>query len=125
MNYELSMLIAKMLSAFYLALGLSFLMGQFNPEKLMKNFIDSPALTIMSGFFMIVLGVLSVEYHNIWVKDWPVLITLVGWAVLIKGIWFVAMPNGFVKFKGLYKNLSSNWGFLMIALGLLFGYFGF
>ena len=60
----------------------------------------------------------------IWAKDWTVLITIIGWVSLLKGIILIAFPQSISSFKGIYKN-TRLWGIFMIAIGLLFGYFGF
>ena len=65
-----------------------------------------------------------INAHNIWVKDWTVLITIIAWAVTIKGFLLVASPNLLFSCSSKLK-FTKNWGFLIIALGLLFGYFGF
>ncbi len=123
---ELSILVAKLLAVFYLSIGLSVVSGKLNLNKMLSSFEESPALTLMSGFMMVVLGGLLVNYHNIWVKDWTVLVTIVSWALLIKGIMFLAFPQLITTVKGLYKNMNMQViGFVVIALGLLFGYFGF
>ncbi len=123
---ELSILVAKLLAVFYVSLGVGAISGKLNVNKLMANFEESPALVLMSGFSMILVGGLLVNSHNIWVKDWTVLITLMAWAILIKGVIFLAFPQLISSFKGFYKNLNVQaWGYLVIAFGLLFGYFGF
>lgn len=123
---ELSIFVAKILAIFYLSMGIGVLIGQVNVNKMMDSFEKSQGLTVMSGFFMIVIGMLLVNAHNIWVKDWTVLITIVGWACLIKGIFFTAFPRLMFCFKGVYKYFNMQLlSVLVIAIGLLFGYFGF
>ena len=79
----------------------------------------------MTGFTLLVMGALLVQYHNIWVKDWTVLITILAWAILIKGFLLIAYPQVLLSFKGLYKNIKSSWGFVFVAIGLVLGYFVF
>ncbi len=120
----LSILIAKILALTYISAGIGALSGQITFAKMVEDFEKSQALTFMSGFITLVLGALVVQYHNIWVKDWTVLVTVVGWMTLFKGIRLMAFPQSMSFFKSWYKNTKA-WGFLMIALGILFGYFGF
>ncbi|MBN2306591.1 hypothetical protein JXD20_01265 [Candidatus Peregrinibacteria bacterium] len=120
----LSILVAKILALLYLSAGVAALGGKITFAKIVDDFEKSPALTFMTGLFSITVGMLMVEYHNIWVKDWPVLITIIGWAALIKGVMFIAWPQKISFFKPWYKK-TQVWGILMIAIGLLFGYLGF
>lgn len=121
---ELSILVAKMVSLLYLAAGIAALSGKVTFAKIVDDFDKSPALTFITGLFSMIFGVLLVEYHNLWVKDWRVLITIIGWAALIKGVMFIVAPNMMDFFKPWYKN-TKGWGLLLVAIGLVFGYFGF
>ena len=121
---ELSILVAKILSLTYLSAGVAVLSGKLSFSRIAEDFEKSPALTFISGFVTLIIGMLLVEYHNIWMRNWIVLITLVGWLSLVKGVMLIAYPRYISLFKGWYKNTLA-WGFLMLALGFLFGYFGF
>lgn len=118
---ELSILVAKILALVYISAGVGALRGTITFGKIVQDFEKSPALTYMTGFIALVMGALLVNYHNIWVKDWTVLITIVAWAALIKGVFLIAFPGYISAFKGWYKNTKA-WGVFMLALGVLFGY---
>lgn len=120
----ISILVAKIMALLYLASGLAALFGQISFKKFADDYKKSPALTFLTGFTALVFGMIIVQYHNVWVKNWTVLITFIGWAALLKGIMLIVFPNSISPFKGLYKN-NKLWGILMLLLGLLFGYFGF
>jgi hypothetical protein len=119
---ELSIVIARILALTYLAAGAAAVAGKLRYETMVAEFERSPALTYVSGFFTLVCGVLLVSYHNIWAGDWRVLVTIVGWMSLLKGVMLIGCPQYLKFFKGWYKNTRA-WGLLMLALGALFGYF--
>ena len=120
----LSVFVAKVLALTYISAGIAAVSGKVAFGKMVEEFERSPALTYVTGFFTLVLGMLLVQFHNIWVSDWTVLITIIGWISLIKGITLIAFPQCLLLFKGWYKN-ARGWGIVMIALGALFAYFGF
>lgn len=120
----LSILIAKIISLAYLSVGFSVLSGRMDLNQLINEFEKSPALTYLSGIMALILGMLIIEHHNFWVADWYVLITIIGWMALIKGVLLIAYPKFIGSVKGWYQN-PKKWGYFTIALGLLFGYFGF
>ena len=122
---ELSILVAKIAAIIYLSVGLGVLFGQVNLKKLMKSFLDGAGLTFISGFFMIVLGSLLIQNHNFWVMNWTVLITIIGWAILIKGILFLLLPKLFLSFGEKFTTSKIWLGILTIVIGLILGYFGF
>ena len=121
---EMSILAARILAVIYLSAGVGTLSGKLDLKKLVEDFERVPALSYVTGFMTIVLGMLLVEYHNLWVKDWRVLVTLVGWAALVKGILLVSCPQFIRAFKGWYSK-TRVWGAVIFSIGLVFGYFGF
>ncbi|MCF7874824.1 MAG: hypothetical protein K9L87_03705 [Candidatus Omnitrophica bacterium] len=121
---ELSILVARILALIYLSAGIAVFCGRITFAKIIEDFKNSQGLTYISGFMALVLGVILVTYHNIWVKNWTVLITIVAWISLFKGIMLIIFPQSISSFKNVYKN-NRLWGIVMVALGLLFSYFGF
>lgn len=121
---ELPFLVAKMLSVVYIAAGIAAVSGTITFSRIVEDFEKSQGLTFISGFITLIIGMLLVRYHNIWARDWTVLITIVAWMSLLKGIMLIVFPQSISYFKGMYKNTRA-WGIFMIVIGLLFGYFGF
>lgn len=46
----------------------------------------------LNGAILFVAGLAIVRAHNVWVRGWPVLITLVGWFALVAGFGRMAAP---------------------------------
>lgn len=121
-----AVLVAKIAALGYLSMGVAFLFGKVNYEKIIDSIEKSPGLSMTLGIFSIIIGMLILEQHNIWVKDWNVLVTIIGWGATIKGVLFLACPQIMFKFKSLAICKSNKtMGVIVIALGLVFGYFGF
>lgn len=74
-----------------------------------------PPVVYLSGVLMFVAGLAIIQAHNVWRRDWTVLITLSGWFFLLLGLlrMFAA---------GLYQRSSSSASsvFFMILEGILF-----
>jgi hypothetical protein len=124
---ELSILVAKIISVIYLSVGLGAIFSTDHYRKLVDDMFDNTALTYFMGFTAVVVGFLLVHYHNIWVKNWTVLITIIGWLALIKGIVIILFPNFVHRYS---KAIFAGTGFrvfpyMAILIGLFFGYFGF
>ena len=45
-----------------------------------------PPVIYLSGIIMFVSGLALVQAHNVWQKNWTVLITLAGWFLLLLGL---------------------------------------
>lgn len=117
-------MVARFFALVYICTGIAAVSGQVKFEKVVKDFENSSALTIITGFITLLTGIALVTYHNIWVKDWTVLVTIVGWIALLKGVMLIAFPQIIPSFKSWYKNTRA-WGWAMIVLGLVFAYFSF
>jgi predicted MFS family arabinose efflux permease len=124
METELTILVARIAAVAYLAFGVAAFRGNFDVKKLMDSFEKSPGLSIFTGMFTLIMGMLLVHSHNIWVQDWPVLVTIIGWAATIKGVLFIAAPEVLKSFVPMFKK-TQGVGLFVIGIGLVFGYFGF
>ena len=123
---ELSIFVAKIIAVTYIAMSIGVLMGTISYKKIFQDIEKTPAVVPLMSLFGIVIGFLLIEYHSIWVWDWPVIITLVGWIGLVKGISLMIFP-GFTKwfepmFTGKFMKIMP---YFTLAFGLLMGYFGF
>ncbi len=121
---ELSIFVAKVLAISYISVGIGMLIWNININKLYEDFEKSQALILISGYFTLILGALLVQYHNIWTNDWRMLITVIGWLCLVKGIILIIFPKVLFKFKNIYTNVKLWWVFI-ILIWLWLGYLGF
>jgi uncharacterized membrane protein len=90
-------------------------------RQIIEDFLKSTALIYISGLITFVTGLAIVLFHNLWVADWRVIITIFGWITLIKGVWLTVFPAGAIKISKVFvKNIKFvviPW-ILMFALGL-------
>lgn len=79
------------------------------------------------GLISLVLGIAMVLSHNVWTKSWQVVITILGWISLLKGLSLLFIPELTKKWVKMMEN--KQW--LSIALvagvivGLIITYLGF
>jgi 1,4-dihydroxy-2-naphthoate octaprenyltransferase len=45
-----------------------------------------PPVVYLSGVLLFVAGLAIVRAHNVWQRNWTVLVTLIGWAALVLGL---------------------------------------
>lgn len=124
---QLSKLIAKMAAVIYLSASAGAFFSADYYRKISDNFFGNAGLTYLGGFITAVIGLAIVNYHNRWTKNWTVLITILGWLALVKGILLIAFPQ-FVH--NLSEQMLTDFGsrifpYAALCLGLLFAYFGF
>lgn len=52
-----------------------------------------PQLIYLNGFVLLLFGFYIIRVHNLWVKSWPVFITLSGWFFTILGVMRMFFPE--------------------------------
>ncbi len=124
---ETSTLIAKIIGLIYLSFGVGILLNGNYYKKEIPKLLENTAYLIFGGFMAIILGVLIIENHNYWVKNWTVLITIIGWIALVKGMVLLAFPTVVSRYKS-FLNIPKFYailGVLIVIFGLFFTYFGY
>lgn len=124
---QLSKFIAKIASVIYLSASVGAFFGADHYRKIADDLFSNAGLTYFAGFITVIIGLLIVTYHNRWTKNWTVLITILGWLALVKGIFLIALPQ-FVQ--RLSERMFTDFGsrvfpYASLCVGLLFAYFGF
>ena len=78
--------IFQIFSIVYLSIGIGIVINYDFYKKIFAGFIDSPVSMYFGGVMALVVGFLLVTFHNTWTRDLSVIITILGWMALIKGI---------------------------------------
>ena len=95
---ETSVLIAKLVGPMMLVLGLFVAFNPARMRRIGREFLDSDALIFISGVITLPVGLAIVVTHNVWVADWRVLITLIGWIFILAGLARIALPAAMKTF---------------------------
>jgi hypothetical protein len=124
---ELSILIARITSVIYLSAAAGAIIDRDQYRRVAEDVFKNAALTYWMGFTAAIVGSLIVNYHNIWVGNWTVLITILGWLALIKGVLIIAVPKRVERFSKMVFSgkMLQCFPYLAGLLGVLFGYLGF
>jgi hypothetical protein len=79
-----------------LVIGIGMAAGMFvegeSYSSLMKEFIGSRALIFITGVLALLAGLIVVNAHNLWMPDWRVLITVLGWLAIFRGVMNLVFP---------------------------------
>ncbi len=122
-----SIVLARLLGPLFLIAGLGLLLNRAHYRRMLEKFLSDPALYYFSGALALVAGVAIINFHNVWIADWRILITLVGWLSVIKGVVRLLFPQAGQRLAG--KMLSPVTfivlGLLVVALGAWFCFVGY
>ena len=78
---------------------------------------DDKAFVISTGYITLLMGLVTVILHNLWVADWRIAITILGWSTLIKGIMKIGFPEQIHRQAQRFKKKQFVSAFFLIVLG--------
>lgn len=88
--------IARLMGPVLLVIGIGMVMGMLTEgdgySSLLKEFIGSRALIFLTGMAALLAGVAIINAHNLWVPDWRVVITVLGWLFILRGFMNLVFP---------------------------------
>lgn len=111
-----SILLARLMGPYIIVIGASLILNQKIFRKIMEDFPKNSSMVFVTGLLTFVAGLATVLFHNIWVADWCVIITIFGWLVLIKGVLLVVLPGALIKTTKIY---SDNFKLVLIPWGIM------
>jgi hypothetical protein len=123
-----SIFLAKLLGPILVLAAVAVFVNRKAMDALAREVLNGHALLLVLGFLDFAAGLAIVLTHNVWVADWRVIITLLGWFLLVRGVVRSVIPDQ-VKPYGLKLLRDPNFvnGVLavMLVLGLVLSYFGY
>ena len=94
-------IIEKIVSVTILILGLSYFFQAKLLAEISSEIINNPQKKILISAVALPFGLIIILGHNVWVSDWPVVITIFGWIVTIKSAIGLLAPQ--------LAKLFANW----------------
>ena len=125
---QTSIFIARLIGPVLLVTGVALLVNRKDFDALVQEFLRSRALLLLVALVDLAVGLAIVLTHNVWVADWRIIITLLGWLLLVRGAVRLLIPDQ-VKALGtkVLGNANVVTGSLAVVtvLGLVLSYFGY
>ena len=84
---------------------------------MITTFLENAELYYFSGALVFIIGLAMVLRQNLWVADWRVAVTIIGWLSLIKGAVRILAPTAGNRVAGSFT--ESGWPLISSALLLL------
>jgi len=108
-------------------IGLAFLMrpkGIKDLWMLAQNHVYLP----IQGLITLVMGIASVLAYNAWDNNWQIVITILGWLLVLKGVVLMMFPETVSFFAEKFKDREGTMQLglvIAVVLGCVLTYFGF
>jgi hypothetical protein len=94
---SLSIFLAQVIGLYLFLVSLAMLVHHQRFKKTAMDLTGIPLMITLTGICMLLLGLLIVVDHNIWVPDWPVVVTIIGWILLLQGLMRLFVPDAFIR----------------------------
>ncbi len=127
---EKALILAAIIGPFYLVFGLSILMYVKQWKKIYTEFQKNHFIMMGNMILSLVAGLIIINMHNVWEWNLFVVITVTGWAALLKAVFYFLAPSDWIKQTLKSKIIRKDsflyfWGAVMTVLGLLLTYNGY
>ncbi len=121
--------LAQILGICFVLAGITMLLERKMMLEVLKEMMETRALLYVLGVLDLIFGLAIVLTHNIWDGDnLTVLVTTLGWLILIKGVVRMMVPTATMK-KWYSKNNIAKMlpfcGLVTFLLGSYLVYYGF
>jgi uncharacterized membrane protein HdeD (DUF308 family) len=122
---ETSQFLAKLLGLYCVIVSGALLINRAAFQAFLRDEAKHPGFLLLSGFLALIVGLLIILSHNIW-RGWPILVTLIGYLALFKGIvrlyfthWTNRVIRGFAESPQYIAMVTFSF-----VLGMVLIYFG-
>jgi hypothetical protein len=123
-----SIFLARLLGPLLLLPGIGLLVNPRAFRAMATEVVGSVTLVYLFGLLDFAAGLAIVLVHNVWTVNWRVLITLIGWLLLIRGAARILITDTLIGYAGALirnKRLYPVSGGVLVILGLVLCYFGY
>ena|SRR5579871_6831492 len=125
---DTSKFLAKVMGIYLILISAVMLSNMSEFLLHVDSLINNPPLMFVAGFFTVMVGLLLVVGHSVWEANFRLLITLIGWLTLIKGLSLVLYPHFIDQVTILFMQdvkVAYAVAIVDLIIGLLLTYFGF
>jgi len=120
---DLAIFLARFWGSLFMILGAMSIGAKFLGRII--EYTENKTITISTGYITFLLGLATVVAHNVWVWDWRVTITILGWVTLLKGIEKIGFPERVNKKAQMFKGGQILWGGVIFLIGAWFFWMSF
>lgn len=113
---DISIFFARFYGSLFAILGLQSVFTNLLGRTIKMT--EEKAITVSTGYITFLLGLVTVIAHNIWVSDWRVSVTILGWMTLLKGATKIGFPGHINKRAQMFKAQQKLWGGILFLLGV-------
>lgn len=123
----ISLFFARVLGVYFFIMGLFCLLRGDFIRKALNEFVNHPGLLVLAGGLNVFLGLVIIFLHPRWEWSWIVLITIIGYLTLLKGLLRLFVPTTYETLGLRSSRRKTLWiyGIIYLIVGIYLIYEGF
>jgi hypothetical protein len=124
---QVSIYLARLIGPVIAAAGISMLLNRQGFLDIATGIVGDAALLYFVALLGLLGGIAIVLTHNLWVADWRVIITLLGWVSIVDSASWLLAPRHLARFYApiITPSLPLVGGLFSLILGAALCYFGY
>jgi hypothetical protein len=104
---ETSKTIAGLIGPTFVAVAAALFLNLGSISAVLEPLSRNPALVLIYGIFLFVAGLAIVRFHNRWAVNWSILVTILGWLLIVGGLIRMLFPLRFAAAAGDFSQSSG------------------
>ena len=120
--------LAKLFGPVLVILGVSLLVRGQSFVGVFQDILYSPTLIFVLCVLGLLGGIAVILAHNVWAKDWRIIITILGWVSAIESAIWLIVPHTMLQrivMPLLTPSFLFVYGIVVLLLGGVLSYFGY
>lgn len=90
---DTSVYLARLLGPVLAIIGVGIFINPNAYLAMAGNMMNDPALIYLATVLGLLGGVALVHAHNLWVADWRIIVTILGWLTLVESVVWLLFPT--------------------------------
>lgn len=117
--------LARIFGPLLLIIGIWCLFYRHKVMQAAKGFTTTPTTMYLFGIVNLLVGLTIVTMFNHWVWDLTLLVTLLGWFLLVRGVCALYWPEAVIKSQLCSDGCITVWGIIWIVWGFFLTWLGY
>lgn len=121
---DISLVLAQIMGIFFVVVGISMAANSKETATAVEEMAQNKGILWMGGIIALLIGASVVVLNDSWTSGLSLLVTILGWLALIKGVFILFFPRAA---GGLYRKCGKSgtmvfWGLVALIIGLILLY---
>lgn len=110
---------ARVLGPFLVIVDVTAMVRASDMQRLLSQFEANSLWTFVNGAFILLFGLIIIAAHQYWQGAAAIIVSLLGWLIVLRGLLLVAFPKVFVSVANSMIGAQAWWVTLCIIFALI------